>query len=1397
MTELESTGNASRWWHRLASLQGALVVALVAAFLLPGLGASGLLDPWEMDRAAAARRIAGSRQVLVVDREGALLSALDEGVGETFSLRRMDGSGKSAARSAMAGAAGDLREQITHAIVLGVVAVLDGRKGSDLDPVVRQLDDVMAQNRGIAVIAVAPKAEHEALREALAVAMVRRDRAIAETERRQKAAAERKARGLEPGTDKGADEAAKGDDKKGDDKGGEDNKTASNEAPPRLLAWHWTTAEQAAETLREHCPSPWARIQHKVDGFAVHAPWLDTLLVAASLSAFGPSEGAARLPGALLSLLIGLLLFVAMSRLRGSTAGWLAVAVYATLPLTLGAARLVTLEQSATLGVALVGLGLALGVAGRGLWWGLWVTLGLIVLLLGRGLGGLSIGAATVVTVALVMGWRKKGVALAAVLALIGLVVAAWIVLGDDQSPLLRAFRFTRVPFAGGLPDDKRDFSAVVGQLGFGLYPWGPIFLLAMGRRLFEGGDGKDEGVGMALVLGFGAPLLVGLALLPGFHHVVAPVAALAAAVTALLLVDVLAGRVSGSLIALMVAIPTLLLHREIGKQASSLLRFVAHDPPFGDGRASQIWPGDLGLNRGLRALVLLAVLAFAAGLARPVASVQRFLTRLQGAGAAAWALGAVAIVWALDAVISLGARVDVMLGAQAARTGYSYDRVWTTIQGTRPEVVAAATLFTVCLLTAILIAVGRHRGWEKTAIVRALTTLCRPMAMAPVALGVSAAATIGALISGLMVAVHVGAMGWGDALLSGLGTAAFWVPLALTLDALLLVLGVRLLGSRWRLFDATGSGLWAQGLAAVSSAPSLTVGLPALVTLAGLGIGASQQAGTWSYGLLAACWCLAVAIGLIIAGRSRSDLAGWGAALVAIAVVAWGGIFVVLAGRYLTDGDDGWRYLTRVLITSPDAALLLVVLFALAFNRLAVGLPMLGTARSAALWLAAMVERPRWGVSLLLIGGIMLSGGYAWTLLPGLSLHFSQKHLVARVAEAGGADNDAAGLPRTFKYIAGGRGGVQNNFYTQNMPTVADRGALLRLLAGRNAAARVTDFGANAGSATLAIPGWNVINDKDGDGVRDAPAWFGIAATSDGVKLSARPPLTDGKVAWKVDEWKGAKLYGSGRPVKVLASKEDSLTLARPTRLVADDARRGAFSLDRLDRREADHEASAMAPITRFAVLPKTQFSDLNHSFRAANDGRHIALLDARSSRLVLAASALTKGQADENWLREAILNEAQFAAVEGVSAVSVDFDGKMELIGWRLAEPSVRRSQKYHLHLYFRIHKGAKRSYMMFMHPHPLHRDLWPHDWYTGGKKDAKRCTGCFQTDHWLAGDIVHFPIEQEVPLGTSSGTHDIILGWYDPLTDKRVPIREVSGKGVRKNGDNRVTLGRLQVR
>jgi hypothetical protein len=426
------------------------------------------------------------------------------------------------------------------------------------------------------------------------------------------------------------------------------------------------------------------------------------------------------------------------------------------------------------------------------------------------------------------------------------------------------------------------------------------------------------------------------------------------------------------------------------------------------------------------------------------------------------------------------------------------------------------------------------------------------------------------------------------------------------------------------------------------------------------------------------------------------------------------------------------------------------------------------------------------------------MAGAYAFALLPGLSVHFSQKHLLGQIDTFAGEQAQAV-----FKYPHGpGREVIGSNFYTADMPTVRDEATLLAVLSGENALVEVQDD--RRGERTkLGLPGWSTKADEDGDGQRDAAAFLGIARKVDGIRvevdaLPTAPHEAAPQLAWDKNVWKGGTLLDvDGKHIDVVESGPDWVLLAQPAKLVAGDLRRGRVVLDKLPSERGAAAFAADSPAHRFAVVPRDGFSALNEAFRKAHGGRHLSALDAESSRLVLVTSAVLDEERDDNWLRRVTLDKATFEARDDISRVDVDFDGKLKLAGYRFESKSVARSEKYRLYVYFEVIKPVGQSLKIFMHPHPLHRDLWPVDYTPESKDTEKRCVGCYQTDHWQPGDVVEVEIAQEVPLGTSSGMHDVILGLYNPQSDKRLPIGKVSGPGVHRHNDNRVTLTRLQVR
>jgi len=1346
-------------------LHGPLAALVALAVALPGLGTSGLLDPWEMDRAAVARQVAGAPRVLVVDAKGKLLDRLEDATEDAFALSRGDG----APAMALARLDDKLSRRVHHAVVIDADAVLrgrDGARGEDL--LAGRLDALRTNNRGMLVLLVTA-GEPDKLRRAVAKGRARLLRAA-----------------MAGGWWQHAMPAA-----------ADAHKLWPLMAQSDLIA----TSDKAAEVLLASCPSPWALVQHKVDGVSVQAPLLDTWLVAASLRVFGSSELSVRLPGALCLAALAWLLVAGGGLLFGTLTGWLAVLVLLTTPLALGSARIVTLAQAAPVGMLALTLGLAMGASRRSPWWWLLVGGGLLTLLLGGGLGSLSVGVAVLLGYVLVSRDLRPGMLAAAGAAALTLGLAAWIVLTDDDSALLRSLRFTRIPFGGGLPDGRRDFSELVSHLGFGLYPWGPVFLVGCGRLLSALDKPSDDSRrDIAVLLGFGAPLLGTAMLMPEFHHVGVPVAATVALITATLLADVLAGKVSGGVLALLIFVPALLLHRETGKDASTLVRWLAYDPPFGGERAAHVWPRELAMHRAARAITLLLTLGFGLAMARPVTALRGLADRIQTRRATLLALVAVATAWTLDVVISLGTRLDVLLRAEATRTGYHYDRVWTTIQMTRPEVVAGATLFVVVLIGGVLIDIGRARGYAEKAWARLLRAVSTPFSMPLVARAITAAAAIAVLVSGVMVHLDQRREGWGSALAAGAMSGAFIAPLIVAAIAGLLSALPDRLGERHDWASDRRATALSMALAQLRGGRLLAIAMPLLIAVAGLGIGASQGGGTWSYGYLAATWWLAVSVGLSVGGRG-ANLGAWLLSGVAIAAVVAGNCWSVLAGRLLAEpSGPGLRYLVKLLVGSPDTLGLLLLIGVIVVNRAAVRRGGVEVLRRWAWKAAGLVERPRTSVLMIGLAAVVLGGGYAYGLLPGMSLHFSQKHLLARVQEAGGTA-DKGEVPRTYKHARGGTSSIQNNFYTRAMPTISDRDAVLDLLAGRDVATRISDYGERGRSFEIAIPGWADANDKDGDGKRDHPALAAIARKVDGLTVTLSPPMNLGTDApalkLAADAWKGARLFAPREQVvNVLGNDAAQLRLAAPTSLIGGDPSRGLVVLDKNPVDFGAPRSSAMARGSRFVVLAKDEFSAINHAFRARH-GRQLKVLDARSSRLVLAASALPQDAKDENWLAGAVFDQARFDKLKGVTRMRANFDNHIELIGYKLANRAVRRSQKYDLRLYWRVHKPLSVSYKLFMHPHPLHADQWPLAYKPNDKNTEKRCQGCFQTDHWRKGDIIEVPIIQEVPLGTSAGPNDIIIGWYNPLNDKRLQVISARGAGVFKHQDNRITVGKLQVR
>jgi len=551
--------------------------------------------------------------------------------------------------------------------------------------------------------------------------------------------------------------------------------------------------------------------------------------------------------------------------------------------------------------------------------------------------------------------------------------------------------------------------------------------------------------------------------------------------------------------------------------------------------------------------------------------------------------------------------------------------------------------------------------------------------------------------------------------------------------------------------------------------------------------------------------------------GRLAAKVPGrWFAtALVGLFVAASAALLALLAGRWqgiaaqvFPDTPD--TFLGDLFARNRTVRALAVLAAMLVVNRLWVA----PWRRYAVVFRALeLFERPRPTIAAFVLGAILVVLGTTHSLFAELALHVSQKHIVETYLQAEGRERLDPRARDIFKHgsFSATGSGADANFYTNLIPEVADRNSVLQALReSADTVARVTEL---EGQRTVVIPGWDPANDPNGDGQRDWPAATGV------VTRAGEGFVEDATAQWQPDAWKGATLFltgpggagaaDDGESFVITGNTATQLTFAGTPRPAARTAARRYV----IDRPEApNHAATAAAARDRvYFLLPKMSFSEVNHAFRQKAAGRPIPLLDAASSRIILAVSELREGEVDQNWITQALTTEEELKTRDWFPdsdddvfhPVQANWDDQIEIIGYVLEHEKVSRRQDYRIKMFFRTLKPIATSYKIFMHvdrsgtANRIHSDHWPLNLEkSAGDDPEKSCKGCFQTRHWLPGDIYVDSWGRDVPLGTPSGPQDIWLGFYNPTSGDRLPIKSFDEKTVEHDGQNRVKIGSFDV-
>ncbi|NUN14918.1 MAG: hypothetical protein HUU55_14915 [Myxococcales bacterium] len=1024
-----------------------------------------------------------------------------------------------------------------------------------------------------------------------------------------------------------------------------------------------------------------------------------------------------------------------------------------------------------------------------------------VLLFLAKGLFAL-LALTLIVTVYLLVTLDLRKQVLVPVLVLLGLCgTLVIVVLGSDSSGIWNHFRFMTRLFGEGPPKEWRNFDYFLRQIGFGVFPWSAFLPFAIGRLFLASKSAwsadtipqeetATSRLHILVVLYFAVPLIQWMFGIHDFLHLVYPAVPAVALAIGLFLHRLCQGLVLDRFAAFVCFGMLAMLFNDIRHGADNLFMFLATDPPFArDEKQGMVFPEDMkvGLWFSLGTALIVAMVVVMFGRLTETAGKIAAFSRRSTVSISLITLAVAGIIArvVLGLADRVGDRFQLPVVVRAFEPG---QQSFATHALTRPEVVVGLVLVMLLVVGGPLFLTQRGRNWVSKLpkiirffgrVVGKTTNLMRINTLPGQALGMTVVGIAGIVLSFVRLRIPHG---------YGIG-ATLMDPVVYGLVVLTVVLGIAVYTTGRGLLGQAGS--WLRGLGPRWASPMFGVGL-----LCGyLALRFPKE--LWQY--TPETWAVAALLSLFVlqfgisVGRQRLArlFVVAGVVFVGIAVSVW----IPLASKLadinaiaLPDGgDDTYVYL---FVKSRATLGLLVLIVLLVVNWKVSSVAALERVAAAIQRLSYRAERSTTAVPIVATAALFITLIYNLSIVPALSFHVSQKHIIDTYHHAEGALPDASNL---FRHGSFAKANNDFNFYTNRVAEVADRSRMLDvLLRQKDTAVKITMAGGR--ETTELLPGWDRLNDPNGDGVRD---WLAESGLAEDVQEGR---VVDEDKQWAIDQWKGYHLFDNSMDsFEILSNDTNSLTLSGKP-VLGGVAHLGSRYL--IDRKEAPvHDATAQKAGRNFFILPKRNFSELNYQFRKKASGRHIPVLDDRSSQLILATGQLEAGEENRNWLAMHVTSEDEALKIPGFKAAYVNFEDKIALLGYTIEEESVKRRDEVKLRIYFKTLSELDTSYKIFMHidkagsSNRIHSDHY----ILNESKDSeeKNCVGCFQTNHWLPGDVVIDPFSREIPLGTPSGAQDMWMGFYNTSNDARLKVKDFDKKKVVHDGQNRVKMGSFMVR
>ncbi|MFO0749456.1 MAG: glycosyltransferase family 39 protein [Myxococcota bacterium] len=1340
--------------------------------LFAGLGSTGLWEPWEMDRADLARTLAAPPEAVV---------ALGAGQDATTELVT-----RAAAQAGVVIRKPDPASGNESQTTLGAAMAL--AQARTVATVVIDLDLILAG--GLADTAAWPNAAQK-VSDALdataggTVVLVSRG-GVSETELRHRLALERwRAAWQMASATWGLDGLATPDQVQA--ALGQLATTDPGDANVRVVGP--TDLEGLRVAFEDGASAIDGRVAFKDRGDTVATPPLESWLRAAAYKILGPSELSTRLPGVVLALVALWVLLATLRTVYGARIAFMAGIVLATLPLFYAQARVAQGDPGMMLALTLFACGQLLATdkdVPRTLPWSYFVT-GLVVGVLAKGLFAPALFGVLGLSAPLIMGSRTLRDWLPGIVAAAFTGIVYLLVRGADPQTFLSSLSLKVPLFESGTTLQTRDFDLVIQQLGFGLNPWSPLVVAAVGSLAWWAVEAKDP-KGLLVALWFFVPAVAVMAAFKDANHYLFSGAPAAAAAVAIFGERVLKRGVPAYFLATVLVLMYVILRHDLKEQPQSMVGWLTWEQPFSKEGANR-FPETLQVGSGIRWILLLAGVFCLAHFGRVASALTRFLAWVRrdeppapapstdptARGGAAAATGprlgkpiivTVAVCLVLAAVVAL-----FLIGRKHGP--YMSSRYADSIGPSEKAFVADITSFTEPIFMVSIFSIV-------TLLVTAVLRFGFSFNMSPPPLirrwGLPIGAAIWAAV-GIILAISTRYPDdfWGEALV-GLPSLIGYIG-ALALAVLVWWLGKDRLHTIAAAVGALAF-LFVQRLVRDADWHVAWVGLGMFVGFVGVALTVvpSMLTSSRRFAIVSAVLSLVFAAGFIVPLAER-----W----------AW--------LRYLPAEPGSAVTVEPLAGEILDALVPSIVLVALAgllvAYRYITRLPRVGQrfvdgVDAVARWF----ERPHVFAGLMALLGAAMTAITLFSFGPSFAINVSQKHIIDawREAEAG-PDNDK----RIFKLPMGGVGHSDSNFYTASVPEIRDRTTALQVLLGTQD--QVVTLETELGTEQRVLTGWSPANDRNQDMKRDEPAIRGYASAVSPDKL------TDQSKTWTPGSLRGKRLVNAtGQTWNIIDNDQTSVTVEAGARLAFAPAPLGrAYYV--IDGQSPDPHASAEAPERRALLVPADSLSEINFQWRKLSGGRHLPILDGSSYRVLLATSWLQGDETQHNRLALATFDDKSFAAIEDgrLKRVWGNFDDTIQVVGYQLESSTVSSGQSLKLTVYYKALKTIQKSWKIFIHLDRVGAggtriggDHWPLN-PTKHSEENKNCTGCYRTDHWLPGDIVQDTYDIEIP-ETSSGEYMIYVGFFDPGPDKRLAIKDWDRKNVRHlGGDNRLGIGTFQIR